>query len=153
MLRSPWRARRIRRSSGAELTGRGPAWAWSAERVLNWASAADPVRGRYGETVSMRQPKSSICLCAALGLMAAHYAWADNMRCGNKLIQAGDSMVTVKALCGAPAAVEHGVEEKGPVEVTIETWTYDRGPDQFMVRIRFVDGKAAWIKTLHEYGH
>lgn len=75
------------------------------------------------------------------------------MRCGNKLIQRGDAMVSVKALCGAPAAVEHGVAEQGTAEVTIETWTYNRGPDQFMVRIRFVDGKVAWIKTLHQYGY
>ncbi|MGH7107534.1 MAG: DUF2845 domain-containing protein [Acetobacteraceae bacterium] len=101
----------------------------------------------------MRQPKSIICLCGALCLMAARYAWADNMRCGNKLIQAGDTMVTVRALCGAPAAVDHGVKDQGPVEVTVETWTYNRGSNQFMVRIRFVDGKAAWIKTLHEYGY
>lgn len=101
----------------------------------------------------MRHRNSKLCLSAALCLVAAHYAWGDNMRCGNKLVQDGDSMISVKALCGAPAAVEHGVSEKGPAEVTIETWTYNRGPDQFMVRIRFVDGRVAWIKTLHEYGY
>ena len=72
------------------------------------------------------------------------------MRCGNKLVQAGDDMVTVKALCGAPAAVEHGVQEQGQAEVTVETWTYDRGSNQFLVRVRFVDGKVAWIKALRE---
>lgn len=101
----------------------------------------------------MRHQSSKLCLCAALCLLAAHDAWADNMRCGNKLIQDGDSMVAVKALCGAPAAVEHGVAEQGTTEVTTETWTYNRGPNQFMVRIRFVDGKVAWIKTLHQYGY
>jgi len=30
---------------------------------------------------------------------------------------------------------------------------YDRGPNMFMVNIRFVDGTVVAITTLHEYGH
>ena len=65
----------------------------------------------------------------------------------------GVSGDVVKALCGAPAAVDHGVKDEGPVEVTVETGTYNRGSDQLMVRVRIVDGKVAWSKTLHEYGY
>lgn len=76
------------------------------------------------------------------------------MRCGDKLVQNGDSIVTVKALCGAPASVENGVAEIGEnEEVPAETWTYNRGPNQFLVSIRFVDGKVVAITTLHEYGN
>lgn len=101
----------------------------------------------------MRHVKSKAWLSAVLCLIAAHYAWADTMRCGNKLIQRGDSIVTVKALCGAPASVQNGVAEIGTNEVPVETWTYNRGPDQFMVSVRFVDGKVVAITTLHEYGN
>lgn len=101
----------------------------------------------------MRHVKSNVCLAAGLCLMAAHYAWGDTMRCGNRLIQRGDSIVTVKALCGDPASVENGVAEIGTNEVPAETWTYNRGPDQFMVSIRFVNGKVVAITTLHEYGN
>lgn len=101
----------------------------------------------------MRNLGLPACLAAALCLTTARHAWADTMRCGDKLIQVGDSITTVKALCGAPAAVQQGVKENGTAEVPMETWTYDRGPNQFLVNIRFVNGQVVEIKTLHQYGN
>ena len=71
------------------------------------------------------------------------------MRCGNKLVEKGDSVVTVKALCGAPASVEQSYT---PNYVPMEIWTYNRGPQQFLVTIRFINGTVVEIKTLHQYG-
>jgi hypothetical protein len=62
-------------------------------------------------------------------------------------------MVTVKAACGSPTLVQQGVRENATDAVPTETWTYDRGPDQLLVEMRFVDGKVVSITTLHEYGH
>ncbi len=73
------------------------------------------------------------------------------MRCGNRLIQVGDSVTTVKALCGTPSAVQQGFAEHG--QVPMETWTYDRGPDQFLMNIRIVNGLVVEITTLHTYGN
>jgi hypothetical protein len=92
-------------------------------------------------------------LLSACCLVIAQHAWADTMRCGNGLVQAGDSMVAVKALCGAPATVQQGVKESATTEVPVETWTYNRGPNQFLVNIRFVNGQVVEIKTLHQYGN
>ncbi len=89
------------------------------------------------------------------------------MRCGDGLIEVGESMATVRALCGSPAGVQHSVAVNATstagagggtrntvgAEVPVETWTYNRGPNQLMVSIRFVDGKVVAIDTLHEYGH
>jgi hypothetical protein len=88
------------------------------------------------------------------------------MRCGNGLVQGGESIAAVQALCGSPADVQHSVKVKGTTvqsgdgtrstvgaKIPVETWTYNRGPNQLMVRIRFVDGKVVAIETLHEYGH
>jgi hypothetical protein len=98
---------------------------------------------------SMYDLKSKACLSAALCLIAAQYAWGNAMRCGSKLIEKGDSIVTVKMRCGAPTLVERSFTvNRAPVE----TWTYNRGPDQFLVRIRFVDGTVVAVETLHEYG-
>jgi hypothetical protein len=68
--------------------------------------------------------------------------------------------------CGSPADVQHSVLVNGTTvrsgdgtrntvgaEVPVETWTYNRGPNQLTVRIRFQDGKVVAIETLHEYGH
>jgi len=105
-------------------------------------------------------------LPGALCLIAAHHAWGDTMRCGNGLIEVGESSATVQALCGSPADVERSVIVKGTVtatggdsrsiagtEIPVETWTYNRGPNQLMVSIRFVNGKVVAIDTLHQYGH
>jgi len=88
------------------------------------------------------------------------------MRCGNSVIEVGESIADVRAHCGNPADVQHsavvnatttraGGDTHSTVaaEVPVETWTYNRGPNQLMVSIRFVDGKVVAINTLHEYGN
>ena len=87
------------------------------------------------------------------------------MRCGDRLIANGDSMAAVTALCGPPAVVQHGAKESATTvggrtsshtegaTVPIETWTYNRGPDQLLVNIRFVNGQVVAIETLHERGY
>lgn len=97
----------------------------------------------------MRHLKSTACLSAALCLIVAQYAWGDTLRCGSKLVEKGDSIVIVKELCGAPTLAERSFTVN---EAPVETWTYNRGPNQFIVRIRFVDGTVAAVETLHEYG-
>jgi hypothetical protein len=104
-------------------------------------------------------------LPAALCLIAAQHAWGDTMRCGNGLVSVGDSMVAVKALCGSPATVQQGVKvdttttggsrssQTTGAEVPVETWTYNRGPNQLLVNIRFVNGQVVGIETLHQYGN
>jgi hypothetical protein len=115
----------------------------------------------------MRYQKLKAFIPSTLFLIAAHHAWGNTMRCGNGLIEVGKSMATVQALCGSPADVQHSVavnakntagadgSTRNTVndEVPVETWTYNRGPNQLMVSIRFVDGKVVAIDTLHEYGH
>ena len=88
------------------------------------------------------------------------------MRCGNKLIEVGEPMASVQALCGSPADVQHSVVVNATstagaggstrstvgTEMPVETWTYNRGPNKLMVSIRFVNGKVVAIDTLNEYG-
>lgn len=89
------------------------------------------------------------------------------MRCGNRLIVKGDSMATVQALCGPPTVVQQGVKESATTvgagdgsqshtvgaAVPVETWTYNRGPNQLLMNIRFVNGEVVAINTLHQYGN
>jgi hypothetical protein len=87
------------------------------------------------------------------------------MRCGDKLVVKGDSMAGVRALCGPPATVQQGVKESSTtsgghasnntvsVAVPAEVWTYNRGPDQMLVDIRFVNGHVVAIETLHQRGY
>ena len=119
--------------------------------------------------VIMRYRLLDACLFSVFCLIGAHHAWADTMRCGDRVIADGESMATVRAFCGPPTVVQHSVKVSAtttPAEdatnsqshtvgaaVPVETWTYDRGPNMFMVNIRFVDGTVVAITTLHEYGH
>lgn len=112
----------------------------------------------------MRYQKLRPWLSAALGIIATQYAWGDTMRCGNKLIVPGDSMAAVRAYCGRPTVVQSGLQATANTvrvgsqshtvgaEVPVETWTYNRGPNKLMMRIRFVDGTVVTIRTLSEYG-
>lgn len=98
----------------------------------------------------MRGLTSKACLGAALCLIVAHQARADSLRCGDKLIQKGDSIVTVQALCGIPASV---VQSYTADNVPMEIWTYNRGPNQFLTVVRVINARVVEIKTLHQYGH
>ncbi|UXY17076.1 DUF2845 domain-containing protein [Chitiniphilus purpureus] len=94
----------------------------------------------------MRPALSTLCL-----LLAAAPLHADStLRCGNLLVQPGDSASHVIGRCGAPqtratsvepvfATNRHGrTHQVGSIEV--QRWTYDRGPNQFNARLRFEDG-------------
>ena len=117
----------------------------------------------------MRYRLLDACLFSAFCLIGAHHAWADTMRCGDRVIADGASMATVRAFCGPPTVVQQSVKVSATTTPAgdatnsqshtvgaadpVETWTYNRGPNMLMVNIRFVDGTVVAITTLHEYGH
>ena len=57
----------------------------------------------------MRYRLLDACLFSAFCLIGAHHAWADTMRCGDRVIVDGESMATVRAFCGPPTVVQHSV--------------------------------------------
>jgi hypothetical protein len=103
---------------------------------------------------------------AALALAAAP-ARADAFRCGTRLVTDGDSTAKVVALCGEPTEVRRSSILRRPVvwlygrpyhlsddlvEVPVETWVYNLGPQKLMRQLRFEDGVLVEIRTLgHGY--
>lgn len=94
-------------------------------------------------------------------------AHADGMRCGGRLIRDGDARAEVRAFCGEPADVQtrtilrrpfYNVRGRlvyfgdGLVEIPVETWTFNFGPNKLMRRVRFVDGLVDEVETLG-YGY
>jgi hypothetical protein len=94
-------------------------------------------------------------------------AHADGLRCGGRLLRDGDSRAEVRAFCGEPVDVQTRSILRRPfqniggrliyfgdsvVEVPVETWTYNFGPNKLMRRIRFVDGIVEQVETLG-YGY
>lgn len=101
-----------------------------------------------------------------LALLASSPAFA--FRCGGKLVSKGDTRTEVAAKCGEPADVltqqsvyrrpviwSHGRPYyigEDFIEVPVESWIYNLGPNKFMRRIRFEGGIVTEIETLG-YGH
>jgi hypothetical protein len=94
-------------------------------------------------------------------------AHADGMRCGGRLIRDGDVRAEVRAFCGEPVDVQTRTILRRPVynfqgrlvysgdgliEIPVETWTYNFGPNKLMRRVRFVDGIVDEVETLG-YGY
>jgi hypothetical protein len=105
-------------------------------------------------------------LSAALLLLSAAPA-AAAMRCGTHLITEGDTAAEMRRRCGAPDDVDvrtilrppviwrHGRPlhvPGGEIEVRVEYWTYNFGPNLLMRRVRVEDGRVKDIQTLgHGY--
>lgn len=106
-----------------------------------------------------------LTVVAATFAIPAH---ADGMRCGSRLIRDGDVRAEVRTFCGEPADVQTRSILRRPVynivsgravyfgdsfvEIPVETWTYNFGPNKLMRRVRFVDGVVDEVETLG-YGY
>ena len=107
-------------------------------------------------------------------LLSAAEAEANGLRCGNRLVQPGDSAYDVKTLCGPPDDIQQRVEHRfvrhwvtrecaapggrcavwvdGIVDVVIDEWTYDFGPQRFLQYLTFESGRLVLV-TSGGYGH
>ncbi|MGL6039687.1 MAG: DUF2845 domain-containing protein [Deefgea sp.] len=100
----------------------------------------------------MRNIIAIVLFCLALP------AAASGMRCGQSLLELGDSMVKVEQNCGAPAEKNEfsapyyftdnwGHRRYGGEQVYSE-WIYNFGPQRFMMKVKFVGGTIANITEL-----
>jgi hypothetical protein len=107
-------------------------------------------------------------LVIAFGLLAASPSFAA-LRCGSKIVSEGDTRDEVAAKCGEPTDVIAGRSVfRRPVvwdyrgrphyigedfmEIPVESWVYNLGPNKLMRRIRFEGGIVVEIETLG-YGY
>lgn len=111
-----------------------------------------------------------IALLLGLAVAAATVtgtAHADGMRCGSRLIRDGNARAEVRAFCGEPADVQTRTilrrptftvggrlfySGEGLIEIPVETWTYNFGPNKLMRRVKFIDGVVEDVETLG-YGY
>jgi hypothetical protein len=99
--------------------------------------------------------------------MTATAGRTDSLRCGSKLANSGDTRSSVRSKCGDPAEISHQTMWRRPfrefrgrtyyssdelVEIPVEIWTYNFGPNKLMHRLRFVDGLLEDVETL-SYGY
>jgi hypothetical protein len=103
-----------------------------------------------------------------LGLLGSSAALADGFRCGTKLVTEGASRTEVAQKCGEPTDVRTARSlfrrpviwgygrpmyvGEDAIEIQVEIWTYNLGPNKLMRQIRFEDGVVVDIDTLG-YGY
>jgi len=87
-------------------------------------------------------------------------ALGQSLRCGDKIISHGSTRAELARLCGNPADVEHktiyndqsvgdsNVAASTTVEVHVEVWTYNFGPNRLMQRVWLEDGVVVRIESL-----
>lgn len=113
-----------------------------------------------------------------LGAMS-HPAWA-MMRCGNQIISGGDPQAKVAASCGEPEYVTSStiiraglprqplyllnewqrwrsqrellVHDRSYVEIPVEVWVYNLGPNKLMREVVFEEGRVVRVESLG-YGY
>jgi hypothetical protein len=121
----------------------------------------------------MKQMTIVLLSLAVLCMFSPHSATA--YWCGSKLISENDRMSEVAHACGDPEYKNAWVEKRGyhgsgrtympkgsdsslkspaitVIEVAVEEWTYNNGPNEFIRILRFENGKLVEIKT-GDYGH
>lgn len=109
----------------------------------------------------------AVLTLAALAAMAVAVPAEAALRCGTRLVNEGDSASELFARCGEPTAVDRKTVLQPPIiwrygrpvrvgggaiEVQVEFWTYNLGPNKLMRRIRIEDGRVKSIETLG-YGY
>lgn len=97
----------------------------------------------------------------------AFSARADAVRCDGRIVVVGDTRAQLRDVCGDPEDVQTQRILQQPsyfvdgrqyfvgtqlVEILVEYWTYNFGPQKLMRRIRIEDGVITDMETLG-YGH
>jgi len=123
-----------------------------------------------GYAVALRAT-CALALVGAAVFLGAPPAQANGMRCDSKLVDRGDTTYHVKSLCGPPDDARSRIERRSvrrivevpcgagrcPVvvedmmEVAIDEWIYDFGPQRFIQHLTFEQGKLVDV-TSGKYG-
>ena len=95
-----------------------------------------------------RRTVARLLFIGSLGLSPS-VAAADSIRCDGGIVSVGDSRLDLFAKCGQPALQEaEPVVTAGNVDLSllIERWTYDFGPDRFLVIVSLQGGKVIAVE-------
>jgi hypothetical protein len=92
----------------------------------------------------MRQKILLYIVCLTIsGVLTAVDAYG--LRCGNDLVDVGDSKIDVLAKCGEPVVRDEWYEEesfrRSSVSIRVEEWTYNFGPTRFIYFLKFKNGR------------
>lgn len=77
-----------------------------------------------------------------------------SMRCNNGIISLGATKQETISMCGEPSFKDSYQEpiNKYGATITIDQWTYDFGPSQFVYITYFQSGKLVKIESTNNWG-
>jgi len=109
-------------------------------------------------------------LALALGALAiadSHAHADDSLRCGTRLVVAGDAPYQVRTVCGNPDDVQQRTEQRtvrravtlpcrigycqslveDSISINVEEWTYDFGPQRLVQYLTFENGRLVRVHS------
>lgn len=86
----------------------------------------------------------SMCLLTMGLTLALSNPSVASIRCGADLVQEGDSVALLLEACGEPDIGDADIL----LEYGIGEVTYNFGPNEFMVRVKIIDGKVERTESL-----
>ncbi|HYG68598.1 MAG TPA: DUF2845 domain-containing protein [Anaeromyxobacteraceae bacterium] len=106
------------------------------------------------------RPATRIAVVFAVVAAVNAPARADSLRCRGRIVSVGDARVDLLATCGEPTFRDRRIEARGgvawdgdrglgesrQVDVTVETWTYDFGPNRFVMTVTLENGRVSTIE-------
>jgi hypothetical protein len=102
-------------------------------------------------------PLVLLALFVALGAPAARAA--DGMSCQRGIVSVGDSRLDLLGKCGSPTFTEVRQDQRSEwvgdrvqgaartITITVETWTYDRGPARLVQYAKIAEGRVVNVRT------
>jgi hypothetical protein len=112
------------------------------------------------EVCTMRRAINLFCVLLILLMGTSEAVNAYSMSCAGGVIAPGDRSYDVLAKCGSPNDIESHQEEvilradadtREKLFITVEEWTYDLGPTQFIRIVTIKNGTVTHIQETH-YG-
>lgn len=121
-----------------------------------------------GRTSRWFHKAACVLVLAGAGVLALDSrASANGMRCDNKIVDRGDTAYQVKSLCGPPDDARQRIERRSVrrvvqvpcatgrcsvvvedmIEVAVEEWLYDFGPQRFIQHLTFEEGKLVDVQS------
>lgn len=101
------------------------------------------------------------CFFALLLTVFCITVYADSVSCAGGIISTGDRSSDVYAKCGPPdfrnshqeeVAQRIDADTKQKIYITVEEWTYNFGPNQFIRIVVLINGEVTEIRT-GNYGY
>jgi len=109
----------------------------------------------------MKRATMLMCLLALAAALPRADVYADSLSCAGGIISTDDRSIDVLAKCGPPdfkdshqeeviERIDRGTTQK--VFITVEEWTYNFGPSQFIRIVVLKNGRVSEIQV-GDYGY